>query len=374
VVVIGGGVVGAGAAYRLVQGGGARVTVVDRADAGHATAAGAGIVAPAIFDDRPAEWFPLAFRAVAHYEELLAQLSDDGERDTGYEQVGALVLATNEPELLRLDASESMLRRRRADGVPNVGDVDRVTAAEARELFPPLREDLEAVHVSGAARVDGRKLRESLLRAVERHGGAVIPGDATLVAEAGGVQGVEVDGRRVAADAVIAACGAWAEADGIRPQRGQIVHLAQPGADTTRWPIVTGFRDHYLLTFPGDRVVAGATREDGVGFDYRVTAGGLRQVLTDALDFAPGLAVAGIVEMRVGFRPTTRDFLPLLGASPSVDALWIANGLGPYGLMMGPYAGALVADLVLGRPPPLDVTAYRPGRPSVVHDPDRPDR
>ena len=43
VIVIGGGVVGASAAYALARRG-ARVTLVDRGDAGQATAAGAGIL------------------------------------------------------------------------------------------------------------------------------------------------------------------------------------------------------------------------------------------------------------------------------------------------------------------------------------------
>jgi len=45
VAVIGGGLVGASAAYRLACHG-ARVALVDRADQGQATAAGAGILAP----------------------------------------------------------------------------------------------------------------------------------------------------------------------------------------------------------------------------------------------------------------------------------------------------------------------------------------
>jgi D-amino-acid dehydrogenase len=81
VIVIGGGIVGASAAYRLARSG-ARVTLLDRADVGQATAAGAGIIAPGASYHPPAAFFPLAFRAVGYYDTLLAALAEDGEMET----------------------------------------------------------------------------------------------------------------------------------------------------------------------------------------------------------------------------------------------------------------------------------------------------
>ena len=89
VIVIGGGIVGASAAYRLARSG-ARVTLLDRADVGQATAAGAGIIAPGASYHPPAAFFPLAFRAVGYYDTLLAALAEDGEMETGFAVVGLL--------------------------------------------------------------------------------------------------------------------------------------------------------------------------------------------------------------------------------------------------------------------------------------------
>lgn len=69
------------------------------------------------------------------------------------------------------------------------------------------------------------------------------------------------------------------------------------------------------------RVVAGATRESDTGFDHRVTVGGVRQIVDDALAVAPGLEGGTVAEIRVGFRPLTRDGLPLLGGSDGVAGL-----------------------------------------------------
>jgi D-amino-acid dehydrogenase len=364
VVVIGGGIVGAAAAYRLV-GRGATVTVVDRADSGSATAAGAGIVPCPWAGASPGDGNALSalFQpACDYYQELIPQLAADGEADTGFETVGALLVAADDSTRTPFAGD--------FDRLIAAGKAARLGAAEAKRLFPPLRDNLEAIHLAEHARVDGRRLRDSLLRGVQKRGGKLVRGDARLVSEAGRVKAVEVEGTRIQADAVIAAVGAWSDALGVKldiyPQRGQILHLEMPDVDTSRWPILMDdFRHQYAVTFPTSRVVAGATFEDDADYDYRVTAGGQAKLLADALYLAPGLAAATVVETRVGFRPKSRDGLPILGAVPEMEGLYVANGLGENGLTIGPYAGALVSDVANGEGVPLDMAPYSPARTSL---------
>jgi D-amino-acid dehydrogenase len=124
-------------------------------------------------------------------------------------------------------------------------------------------------------------------------------------------------------------------------------------------PVMGG---HYLLAFEESRVVAGATRETGSGFDYRVTAAGLAEVLGQALAVAPGLATARHIETRVGFRPVSPDGRPLLGPVPGVAGLVVATGLGATGLTMGPLAGTVAARVALGEPPGTDLAPFDPLR------------
>jgi D-amino-acid dehydrogenase len=369
VIVIGGGIAGSSAAYALARAG-AGVTLVDRADAGQATAAGAGIIAPGTNASLPDAFYTLAYRAVAYYEELMASLAADGETHTGYGVVGMLHIATSGVEAARLSDVERLLRERQAAGLATIGDVARLDSAEARALFPALGPVEGAIHASGAARVDGRLLRDALRRAAERHGVRVLVGSVALTAAGDAQVRVSLDGQAVEAGAVILAGGAWsrtlAEALGVQlpvyPQRGQILHLALPGADTSRWPVVLGFHSHYLLTFPPDRVVAGATREDAAGFDARLTAGGAHEVLGEALRVAPGLAGATLHELRVGLRPASPDSLPMLGPLPGYPNVFALTGFGANGLQLGPYSGKLIADLILGRPAAFDLTRYAPDR------------
>ena len=113
-----------------------------------------------------------------------------------------------------------------------------------------------------------------------------------------------------------------------------------------------------LTAWPDGRVVAGASRETGSGFDVSTTAAGVHEVLGEALRVAPGLADAELREIRVGLRPMSSDGLPILGPVPRVPGAWIATGHGPFGLTLGPYSAQLVADMILGHPVEPDLTPF----------------
>lgn len=369
VVVIGGGIVGASAAYRLARQG-VSVTLIDEAAPGQATAEGAGIISPGTSTRPLPAFFPLALRAVAYYEDLLAQLAEDGETDTGYEVVGQLHLAANEKEAAQLPDLLRLFEQRRAAGFKTIGEVALLTPQQARKRFPALGTLHGAIWASGAARLDGRLMRDALQRAAQRRGACLIAAKAELLLRDDQTVQVKTGQQRLTPGAIILAGGAWSAALAaplrlklpIYPQRGQILHLALPDADTSRWPIIVSFHSHYLLTFPPNHVVVGATREDGPGFDPSLTAHGVYEVLGEALRVARGLAGAIIHEMRVGLRPASPDGLPLLGRAPGYERVFLATGHGPSGLQLGPYSGALVADLLLGQHAQLDLAPYAPER------------
>jgi D-amino-acid dehydrogenase len=362
IIVIGAGVFGASTAYHLARAG-AEVVIVDAAHAGRATAAGAGIVSPWSSRVDDPDWYRLASGGGRYYPQLLSQLAEDGEDDTGYRRVGALSVAADAAQLAMMER----LVRSRLAAAPEAGEISMLSAQAAREMFPPLREDLAAVHVSGAARVDGRKLAAALLRAAAKYRAVRRDGLASVLTAGDRVTGVRIDGQAIDADVVVVTAGAWAPQlllpIGIRlavePQRGQIVHLRLPGVETGHWPVVLPLSDHYLLTFDSGRVVVGATRETGSGFDYRVTAAGQAKVLHGALAVAPGLGTATIIETRIGFRPMPPGTKPLFGLVPERPGLAVGNGLGASGLTIGPYAGRLLAQLVLQGSAEIDLLPYR---------------
>ncbi|MFI7701264.1 NAD(P)/FAD-dependent oxidoreductase [Nonomuraea sp. NPDC049480] len=400
VVVIGSGIVGASAAYYL-SGRGATVTVVDGGYQGEATQAGAGIVCPWVDHPEDDAWYQLTREGARHYPGLVEELGED----IGYAKVGALLVAEDPADL---EPVRALLLRRRLDA-PEMGDITDVAAPA--ELFPPLSDTLSAILVPGAARVDGRSVRDALLHAAIARGAEVRTGAAALTpdgevylyalpaegatppaaditppsagtgppaGEASSRQATTVpppatgsarrfagQAVRIEADMVIVAAGAWTgevcRPLGVElpvfPRRGQILHATLEGVDTAWWPIVLPSVGPYLLGFPDSRVVIGATVED-VGFAPRVTMGGLEEVIAAGLRIAPGLHGATVTETRVGLRPVYAPGSALIG--PLTGRVVVATGLGSYGLTAGPFTGRIAAALALGEQPPLDITPYAP--------------
>src|SRR5262245_69730 len=97
-VVIGGGLLGSVTAYHLVSGG-AHTLLIDRADTGRATDAGAGILSPETNSRDPELWFRLAVVAVGYYPAFIERLRSEQAGDTGYTRCGQLVVAATEDEI-----------------------------------------------------------------------------------------------------------------------------------------------------------------------------------------------------------------------------------------------------------------------------------
>ena len=118
---------------------------------------------------------------------------------------------------------------------------------------------------------------------------------------------------------VVLAAGAWVrEIDGlepappVRPVKGQMLALRMERPFELRH-VVRG-PDAYLAPKADGRLVIGATSEE-MGFDLRVTAGGLYRLLEGAVEVVPGVEELEVIETWAGLRPASRDHAPLLGPS-----------------------------------------------------------
>ncbi|VEF49770.1 putative oxidoreductase [Bacillus freudenreichii] len=365
IIVIGAGIFGASTAYHLAKAG-AEVTVIDRMDKGQATGAAAGIVCPWLSQRRNKDWYRLAKTGAAFYPGLISELEAAGETKTGYARVGAISLHTDRKKLIEM--KERALFRR--EDAPEIGDVRLLDPEETRALFPPVAEEFGSVYVSGAARVNGRELRDALLRSAERLGAQIVYGDTRLVMDGKKLVGVEVNDVFYGASKVVITAGAWIkelmQSIGVdfrsKDLKAQIVHMELLNAQTDHWPVIMPPGSQYIVPFENGRIVAGATYENFTNFDLRVTAGGMHEILEKALQVAPGLSASTVLETRVGFRPYTPESIPVLGELPGVENILIGNGLGATGLTAGPYLGSELARLALGEEPVMDLSLYRVDR------------
>ncbi len=368
VVVVGGGVVGAAAAYGLCRRGLA-VTLVDRRHTGWASGAGAGILSPETSARADPAWRALALAAGRHHRVLRAELAEAGTRPTGFAECGLVRVALSEGEVPFFEEQLARL------GAEAPGALTEIEPDEARRLFPPLGVVHRAAYAPRGARVDGRRLCRALLEAARRRGLVTLDKEVTgFEGAAGTLTAVVAGGERLACGAAALCGGAWSEGLGralgaplaVSPLKGQIVHLHTPAPHTGTWPVVQPVLGYYLVPWPRGKVACGGTMEAAAGFDASPTAAGLHELLREALRLAPGLSHAAVSEVRVGLRPMAADDAPVLGRLPGWDNVATATGLGTEGLLLGPFCGELLAASLTGEAPWLDLSAFDPSRPSVA--------
>jgi D-amino-acid dehydrogenase len=88
----------------------------------------------------------------------------------------------------------------------------------------------------------------------------------------------------------------------------------------------------------------------------------MRRLLRHIPEVLPG-AVAEERSIWQGCRPSLPDNVPVIARSPRHDSVFFAFGHSHLGMTMGPVTGRIIADLVAGRDPGLDMTPYGPVRP-----------
>jgi glycine oxidase len=142
------------------------------------------------------------------------------------------------------------------------------------------------------------------------------------------------------------------------PLKGQIVLLR---GDRPLLRRIVEHGKNYLVPRDDGRILVGATEEDA-GFDTRTTPVGVRDLLDEALHLCPVLAGAEVERAWAGLRPGSIDTRPYLGFVPGYRNLILAAGHKRAGLQLSPATAEVIADLVLGRPPRIDLSSFRVDR------------
>lgn len=346
VVVVGGGIIGLSAAWHLGREG-AEVVVLDPAPGTGASHAAAGMLAPI----HEAYWgenhiLRLNLAASLAWPAFAEAL---GTESVDYRRNGMLMAAYDADDKALLDSLGDLHEQ---EGLP----VERLRSRECRSKEPLLAPGVRGgVYSPLDHQVNPRRVIAELLERV-----ATIPESAAKVAPN---QVTTEDGRIVACHRVVVAAGAWTGrllSLPIRPIKGQILRLSGP-AGLLQLPVrgVVRGSSVYVVPRSDGEIVVGATQEEQ-GFDTRVTAGGVYELLRDALTLLPGLSEADLVETWAGLRPGAPDNAPVIGAGD--DGIVYATGHYRNGILTAPVTGAAVAALVAGNDPPVDLSPFSPDR------------
>ncbi len=206
----------------------------------------------------------------------------------------------------------------------------------------------------------------ALFEAFRAGGGAFRRGEVTAIDPGGAGGTLTVGGETSAFDRIVLASGVWsrrlAERLGhtvpMEAERGYHMMLENPShrppipymvadAKFAVTPMEAGIRCAGLVEFAG--VDAPARMERTALFERRIRS------------LYPSLEWEG-VRTWMGRRPSTPDSLPLIGESTRARGIWFGFGAQHVGLTSGPKTGRLLADMIAGRRPNVDMTPYAPDR------------
>lgn len=362
IAIVGGGVVGATAAYYLTKAG-YSVTVFDDG-VGQATSAAAGIICPWLSKRRNKKWYRLAAKGAAFYSKLITDLEESGGDTSFYIRSGAILLKKS------LKQTEEQYKRglERRHAAPEIGELKVVKSEELHTLFPTLRNQETGLYVGGGARVDGNLLVHSLLKQATKKNGEVISGKVQLRRNENSYWIQKEDGSKEEFGTILLAAGAWLpqllEPLGwnvdIRGQKGQLAVLQTEEKNNGDLPVLIPEGEIDVLPIGDGKYYIGASHENEKGYDLSPDDEVIQQLIQKGEAILGSLQNAALLDEKVGTRAYTSDFSPFFGYLPDSSSVLVASGLGSSGLTTGPYIGYLLASLVDGRVSEVPLEDYQP--------------
>ena len=368
VVVVGGGIIGLAIAWKASEHG-LTVTVVDPEPRSGASRVAAGMLAPVTEVHYGEEdLLALNLASARRWLSFADELEEASGLDVGYRPHGTLAVALDADDNVAL---EDLFRYQLELGL----EVERLTGRDCRRPEP-----LRSPRVRGGGivpgdhQVDPRAVVAALRRVLDERGVELVADTATgVLVEGDRVTGVLVgDGAVVRAGQVVLAAGCRSGSlpglppgavPPVRPVKGQLLIVRQP----ERLPLlrrnIRGTVEGsfvYLVPRNDGRIVIGATAEEQ-GFDQRVTAGAVHDLLRDAVELVPGIAEAELVETCAGLRPGTPDNAPLLGRA-ALPGLVVATGHYRNGILLTPVTADAVAELLADGTVAPEIAPFSPAR------------
>ncbi|MGZ4855782.1 MAG: glycine oxidase ThiO [Candidatus Angelobacter sp.] len=335
VIIAGAGIIGVSLALELSERG-ASVLVLDRAEPGsEASSAAAGMLAAAD-PETPNALRPLAMESAHMFPAFVQKLETAGKMQVDFRRVGTIALLPHA-------------------SAPN--EYRSLSPADVQRLVPSLHSSGHSAFFVQEDSVDPYLLMQAALAAA-RNLGVEIRGHTAVKEIRVSDKAVEVvtEADTLAAASVVDCRGAWSGAP-VRPRKGQMLYV-QPQVRALQH--VMRAPEVYIVPRSSGKILVGATVED-VGFDKSVSPSAIHQLLSAAAKYLPELATAPVTQSWAGLRPGTPDDLPIIGPTDAAG-VYVATGHFRNGILLAPITAQIMADLVNGRPSPLDIGAFAPGR------------
>ena len=174
-------------------------------------------------------------------------------------------------------------------------------------------------------------------------------------------------GETIATETVVLAMGPWSQQVAawvelkipVSPVRGQLLELQVPDPQLQT---ALSYDGNYLLHKADGITQAGTTYERDSGFANYPTPEGLEAIMNAALQMAPSLESAQLVNHVSGLRPASGDSLPLIGPIPGWQGLYMVSGHDRKGMGLSLISTRIIADLITEGRSPLPIEIFDPAR------------
>jgi len=242
----------------------------------------------------------------------------------------------------------------------------RLSSGDLKAMVPGLKlENGVAIHVpSWHHLVNPAKVTRVIADDCIRNGGHWVQDRVvnTRAIDSGVVLQTE-SGNQIKADQLVIAAGAWSNwlasqldyAIPLIAERGYHSQISEPGIEL-KHPVMSLSR-HFVMT-PLENGLRLAGTAEFAALDAKPDYRRAKVLLKQAGHYLEGLKTTGVTEW-MGQRPAMPDSLPVISRSPGHANVFYAFGHGHYGITQGPTTGKIIADLVTGNQPAIDISAFR---------------
>lgn len=362
-VIVGGGAIGLSIAFELLCRG-RQVTLIDRIEPGKETSwAGAGILPPAPTQNVLDPIDQMRHLTMSLHQGWAEQLRSETGIDTGYRQCGGLYFALTSGERASLIGLQNLYQEQGIEC--RMLSRSEMAACEPSTQFSSVTAALE---LPGESQLRNPRHLRALVACCVQRGMRLIQNEEVLglYSENDGAWKIQTSSATRRAEIVCVTAGAWSQQllsslgveISVFPVRGQIVLYKCKQRPFQR---VLNIGPRYLVPRDDGYVLVGSTEEE-VGFDMRTTEEAIADLRGLAESLVPDLRFAEVERTWAGLRPASFDSLPYMGEAPERPGLFVACGHFRSGLYLSPAVGVVMADLICGRSPPLDLWPFRLSR------------